>query len=61
MPLCVSAVANEPAAIKLPNGEYGRASEEERSNAKTLHVSEVANEPAAIQLHAGDYSRAAEL
>ena len=51
---------NDPAAIKLPTCEYGRAAEPERSNAMTLHVSVFANAPAATKLHAGDYSRAAE-
>ena len=62
--LRVIAVANEPAALKLHEGEYGRASERERSRANTMMVSRakqrntsVVNEPAAIKLHLGDSAR----
>ena len=58
--LRVSAVANEPAALKLHEGEYGSAAEQARSNAMTLHVSAGANEPTAIKLPTCEYGRAAE-
>ena len=65
MTVCVSAVANEPAAIKLHKGEYGRAAERQRSRSTNLRdtsmcVSAVANERAVIKLHNGEYGRAAE-
>ena len=65
MTLCDSAVANEPAAIKLHTGESGSAAERQRSRSTNLRdtsmcVSAVANEPAVIKLHEGEYSRAAE-